>query len=224
MIIGDPSTFAIESGITKAYVRLGFRALGFFVLHIGGRRFGVYAPDATMLACSFGSVEDRIAHRGTHIAPFANEPGGVLADSFLDAIYAPEEEAKTLFGMTQSELSAFVYSKHLVWAPDGDEAFDDGSSVLQFDVGDRVRLIGFKCSDDYHHTPGTLSEYWLDADTYYAVLEQWRDAFLAEWSSAQKISEEEDQTPPNQALLPTPMSVTIPAAQEVAPATGAAHL
>ena len=35
----------------------------------------------------------------------------------------------------------------LVSAPDGDEAFDDGSYVLQFDVGDRVRLIAFKRPD-----------------------------------------------------------------------------
>ena len=32
------------------------------------------------------------------------------------------------------------------------------------------------------------------------------------------------KTEANKALVPTPMSVTIPAAQEVAPATGAAHL
>ena len=31
MLIGDPSEFAVESGITKAYERLSFRALGYFV-------------------------------------------------------------------------------------------------------------------------------------------------------------------------------------------------
>ena len=35
MIVGDPSIFAIESGITKAYERPSFLALGFFVLHVG---------------------------------------------------------------------------------------------------------------------------------------------------------------------------------------------
>jgi immunity protein 42 of polymorphic toxin system len=37
MIVGNPSIFAIESQITKAYESLSMRALGFFVVHIGGR-------------------------------------------------------------------------------------------------------------------------------------------------------------------------------------------
>jgi hypothetical protein len=57
-----------------AYERLGFLALGFFVIHIGGRCYGVRAQDATMLACSFSKVERRIAERGLHTAPFAAEP------------------------------------------------------------------------------------------------------------------------------------------------------
>ncbi len=37
-----------------------------------------------------------------------------------------------------------VWDSKLMWAPDGDEAFDDGSYVLQIDSGSLVRLIGFK--------------------------------------------------------------------------------
>jgi hypothetical protein len=57
MIVGDPSVFAIESEITRAYERLSFRALGYFVIYVCGRSYGVRAPDATMLACSFDAVE-----------------------------------------------------------------------------------------------------------------------------------------------------------------------
>jgi len=141
MTIGNPSDFAIESSITRAYARLSFRALGYFVIHIAGCRYGVHASDATMLACSLKEVDARISRRGTHAAPFATEFGGRIADALHVAIYAPEEEDKKVFGMSQVELCDFTYSRHLIWAPDGDEAFDDGSSVLQFDVGDRVRLI-----------------------------------------------------------------------------------
>ena len=45
-----------------------------------------------------------------------------------------------------------------MWAPDGDEPFDDASYVLQFDVKDRVRLIAFKSSEGYLHDPATLSD------------------------------------------------------------------
>jgi hypothetical protein len=34
MIIGDPSTFAIESTIAKAYSNLGYLALGMLVLRV----------------------------------------------------------------------------------------------------------------------------------------------------------------------------------------------
>ena len=88
MIVGDPRVFAIESKITKAYERLSFRALGFFVIHVSGRRYGVHSPEATMLACSFDQVENRTARCGTHTTPFAAEiSGGEIADAFLAAVY-----------------------------------------------------------------------------------------------------------------------------------------
>ena len=71
MIIGSPVTFAIESEISRAYAMVGARALGFFVLLIAGERYGVRAPDASLLACSLDEVELRLSRRGSHIAPFA---------------------------------------------------------------------------------------------------------------------------------------------------------
>ena len=191
MIIGDPSTFAIESGITQAYERLSLRGLGYFVIHIGGHRYGVHAPDATMLACSFDEVQERTNRRGRHTAPFANESdGGKVADSYRDAIFAPNHENQSFFNITQTAFSDLVYSNHIVWAPDGDEAFDDGSYVLHFDIGDRVRLIAFKgLENGYHHDPTTLTDVWLEADRFYLTLREWRDAFEVEWKSAPKTVE-----------------------------------
>lgn len=170
MIVGDRSTFAVESAITKAYARLSFRALGFFVIYVGGRRYGVYKPDATLLACSFDEVGNRIARRGEHAAPFAAElDAGKIADAVRNAIYA-EKPDESFFGNPRSEFRDLIYSNHLLWAPDGDEAFDDGSYVLQFDVEDRVRLIAFKTDEGYRHDPKTLSAVWLAADDFYQIL------------------------------------------------------
>ena len=206
MIIGDTSTFAIESEITKAYERLSFRALGFFNLHIGGMRYGVREADASMLACSLGAVEDRLARSGTHLAPFAvGVTGESIADAFRDAVYTPGQEEKSFFGMRQSAFSDFIYSKHLVWAPDGDEAFDDSSFVLHFDLGNQVRLIGFRSTKSYHHDSGTLRDVLLEADVFYGVLRDWRHAFLADWARHPIISEKEDQKWPNQTPHPTPL-------------------
>ena len=189
MIIGNPSIIGIESSITRAYERLSFRALGSFVIHVGGRCYGVKSPDATLLANSFDEVERRVAMRGSHTVPFATEAdAGIIADSFRNAIYA-ERQQESYFGIPRSEFSRMIHSRNIVWAPDGDEAFDDGSYVLQFDIGNRVRLVAFKCGQGYLHDPTTLSDQWLAGDDFYHVLQHWHDAFEAEWASMPKASE-----------------------------------
>ncbi len=189
MIVGNPSVFAIESSITRAYERLSFRALGFFVIHAGGRCYGRRSPESTMLACSYDEVERRIALQGSHTVPFASEPdAGQIADALRNALYA-EKGQQGHFGIPLAEFSDMIRSKRIVWAPDGDEAFDDGSYVLQFDVGDRVRLIGFKSSEGYRHDPSTLSDIWLAANDFYSVLQNWHDAFEDEWASMPKVSD-----------------------------------
>jgi len=194
MFIGDTSRFALESGITKAYERLGFRALGFFVIWICGKRYGVCAPDATLLACSFDAVRERIVRRSEHKAPFSQHPnGGQIADAYRDAIYAPDQENSEYFGISYWEFREILFSNDIQWAPDGDEAFDDWSHVLQFDVGNDVRLIAFRSEETgYHHSPETLADITIPADEFYGVLSQWSDAFEQEWIAAPKISESED--------------------------------
>ncbi|MGA9793666.1 MAG: Imm42 family immunity protein [Terriglobales bacterium] len=188
MIIGDPSVFAIESSITRAYERLSLRGLGFFVIYVNGRCYGKREPDNTMLACSHDVVEKCIAMRGSHAVPFATQSdAGKIADAFRNAIYA-EMRLESYFGIPLSEFSDMIWSRQIVWIPDGDEAFDDGSYVLQFDVQDRVRLIAFKSGPGYLHDAATLSDIWLAADDFYRVLQHWHDAFEVEWASAPKVS------------------------------------
>jgi Immunity protein 42 len=182
MIIGNPFVFAIESSITRAYERLSLRALGSFVVHVGGLSYGVKREDATMLACSFDEVEKRLARRGKHTAPFAEElDGGKIADAFRKAIFT-DDPSGSYFGMLLAEFRELFYATRAdrMWAPDGDQAFDDGSFVLQFDVDDRVRLIAFKSGEAHLHDPTTLRDVWLSADTFYGVLRQW----LSWWSGA----------------------------------------
>lgn len=195
MLIGDLNRFAIESSITTAYERLSFRALGCFVMHIGGICYGVRKPDATMLACSWDEVEQRLAERGKHNLDFAEHPvAGEIADAVRFAIYAPDQEDKYFFGLSQPDFSQCIHSQKLVWAPDGNEAFDDGSFVLQFDVGNRVRLIAFKTSPGYYHDPSTLRDVWLEAEEFYQILKAWHAAFASEWQAAPKIPERDGRT------------------------------
>jgi hypothetical protein len=192
MIVGDSSVFAIESGLTAAYERLSLRGLGFFIIHVGGYCYGVRAPRATALALPYDGIGKRIADRGKHTAPFSTEPDpGKIAGAFRNAIYAEEQE-ESFFGVPLAEFIALDHSSHLSdWTTQfGDEAFDDGSYVLQFDVDDRVRLIGYKSGGvDYRHAEGTLRDVWLPGDDFYAILQYWRDAFVTEWAASPKISE-----------------------------------
>lgn len=186
MIVGDPRTFAIESEVSRAYESLSCRGLGFFVIHLGGLTYGVRAADATMLACSFDEVEERLRERGAHCAFLSTEPdAGKISDAIRMGLYSPDE-CETYLGVNRTEFMKVVYSSRVIWAPDGDEAFDDRSFVLQFDVGQRVRLIGFRCDEGFGHDPSTLRDIWLEAGQFYAVLDEWRRRFEADWVAAPK--------------------------------------
>jgi hypothetical protein len=189
LIVGNPSVFAIESSITRAYERLSLRALGLFVIHIGGSSYGQLSSNSTMLACSFDEVARRIASRGGHTVPFASEPdAGKVANAVRNALYA-EQQHERYFGVPRREFIDMIRLKRVVWAPDGDEAFDDSSYVLQFDVGNRVRLIAFKCGRGVSHDPDTIHDVWLETTDFYHTLQHWYDAFQAEWTSAPKLAD-----------------------------------
>jgi hypothetical protein len=156
--------------------RFGF----FFTLMIQGRRFGVHEEDATMLANSFDEVCRRIAGRGRHGAPFGIDGSPYeIATATVTVRYGDPLGKANLFGMTHDELAELVYEHRLVWAPDGDAAFDDGSHVLHLDVGDRVRLVAFKRGDERLFDPATLVDQWLPIDEFYSVLEGWRESLMS---------------------------------------------
>jgi hypothetical protein len=189
MIVGTLAVFAIESGISQVHERPSLRALGFFVIHVGGFRYGVYEDDSTMLANSFDEVGRRISDQGCHSCPFALEAeAGKIADAVSQALYGDGPDDESFWGMSRSELRKLVSSKDLLWAPDGDAAFDDGSYVLQFDVEERVRLIAFQRPVGLFHEPATLRDVWITTQRYYLTLQQWRDDFEASWTAEVKLA------------------------------------
>ena len=195
MLIGHPDRFAIESHITRAYARPGFLALGYFVLHVGGRAYGVRESDATLLAVAFDVVEERLAQRNTHQAAFATYPdGAALFDTLMASIYDDAEDVNTCCGVSRSKLTEIIEAQNLKWC-DPDEAFDDGTTLFHFDEGSRVRLLATNEGDpkSWRHNPETFRDVWLDADEFYRVLQEWRDSFLAEWSRTDKIPMSEDR-------------------------------
>jgi hypothetical protein len=187
MVVGNAAVFALESTITRAYAEPGLRALGLFVVYIGGHRFGVYSADASLLANSFDEVARRILDRGQHTAAFSTEPNAAdIVDAICRALYIEELKDQKFVGLEEKQFTEILYSNHLMWIPDGDAAFDDGSHVVQFDVQDRVRLIGFKRTQDAVHDAESLVELWLSGDTFYKTLEDWQVTFGKEWGAMPK--------------------------------------
>ena len=135
-----------------------------------------------MLACSFDAVGRRISQRGAHVCAFGAEAdAGAIADSVSLAIYADLPPGQMFWSIKTQRLVDQVYSRNLLWAPDGDEAFDDGSCILQFDVQDRSRVIAFKRDSAHLHDPQTLQDVWLKQDDFYGTLQKWHQQFEDEW-------------------------------------------
>ena len=189
MVIGNPSVFAIESIILRAYQRLSFRALGQFVVHVKGRRYGVYEPDATMLAVSLDEISRRLSGRGSHTASFSSEANAErIATAYRMAVYS-ETQLDDYCGLDRDEFCKQLYASRICWAPYGDEAFDDHSHILHFDCDDRIRLIAFQSSNGYSIDRRSLCDLWLPATGFYGTLQTWHDAFTEEWQRLPKSSD-----------------------------------
>lgn len=192
MIIGDPETFAIESKITRAYKSPGKRGLGFFVIYVGGRHFGFKESDATILATAFDGVCRRIAGRGSHNSQLPLDADAMkIAVAFSHENYVGNMADVQLYGIPWPAFFRILDSNGCVWAPDGEEGFDDHSRVLQFDEGDTVRLIAFHDTAGYEVEPGSLREVRLSQEYFYAILEEWRSRFENEWLSRPKEPEDD---------------------------------
>jgi hypothetical protein len=185
IVIGNPEVFAIESSITEAFDSAGRRALGYFVISVAGKSYGVRSPTATLLACSFDAVERRIQRRGTHCLPFElNVSAAEVVDVVRAALYEDSRQNGTYFGHTAEQFEQLLTTCEIVWAPDGDAAFDDGGHVIQLDQGAMVRLIAFKNAAESRVVAGSIREVYMLAPDFYGVLESWVRAFEMQWGQS----------------------------------------
>ena len=170
--------------MSEVYEGRGQMALGYFAIDIMDCSYGIVKPEATLLACSYYSVIDRIELRGSHVAPFSSElDGKKIAQKFYDYKYGEASDNCGVFGLLRSEFMDIFHSNGIIWAPDGDQAFDDGSFVLQFDIDSRVRLLGFRVDDQGAVDVSSFSDCFMEAHEFYAVLQNWASAFILDWQT-----------------------------------------
>lgn len=173
---------AIESSITCAYKQESLLALGYFLIHVGGEQFGVKSSDATLLASSFNAVQMRIAHKGAHRAPqLAAASADEISRSVMQALYWRNPGTRRYFGMPHERYANSLHHNNLIWAPDGDAAFDDGSHIIQFDLDDQVRIIAFKSTKEDRIDLSV--DMIVPSKYFYGTLSAWVDAFKKDVAS-----------------------------------------
>ncbi len=117
----------------------------------------------------------------------ADVPAAEIAAAYLDAVYRDNARAD-YFGLSQHQFVDALQSSGSIWAPDGDEAFDDGSHVLQFVVGSYVRIVAFVNTESPDDLSGTISEQWMDPDLFYGIASGWKTLFAMERASRLKAN------------------------------------
>lgn len=182
MIFGNPKFLAVESEVLKYYEQRSSRALGFIVIHVGGMEYGLREADATMLACILDGSQRRLDQRGQHVCTFDYAPAEDIAAALMEIIYE-EEVREDFWGLDPEAFHKHIHYKNLLWSQSGDEAFDDGSHVVQIDVGSRVRVLAFKRTSE-GIDPRTLRDVWIEDVEFYNILSDWLKAFEANWTLA----------------------------------------
>ncbi len=142
-----------------------------------------------MLNASYDEVQKRVREQGLHAAPFAEEAAASeIADLTIKSLYGDQPASFGAWGMTQDELNTLIYSNDLLWAPDGDAAFDDRAHIFQFDVDERVRVISFQRGEDQPgFEPTTLRDLWVASSEYYGLLSSWIEKYEEAITAAPRL-------------------------------------
>ncbi len=152
MLFGNKEKFAIEFEVKEIYHDKRFIGDGFFVVYIDGFMYGRKEDDATSFGCIRSTLKYFDVLQSPSKNPFNKYECYELCDKFYDTAYRMERRYK------EEEIKDFIKEAEITydkrenclldyWTP-MEEAFDDGSFVLQLNEGDSVRLLGFKTSDD----------------------------------------------------------------------------
>lgn len=176
IVLGHSDSFMLDTCVSFIYP--GNRitnAIGWFNIWISGHRYGCHEPDSTALAHSYDCVGAIIRNRGGHTSALSEYSADDVALRLGGACFG-DLEFTEVQGMSSDELYADVIRRRLWWAPDGDEAFDDGSNVILFDVGAHVRLVGFRMTDDAESVVD-VHESTVPEAVFYDLLIEWRNGF-----------------------------------------------
>lgn len=181
---GNRSIFGIESGVFEFIENPNQLGIGYFIIQMDGKEFGVKKERATILGNSYWEIKARLARKGRHTISFGEvASAAAISCSIANIIYNRHFKSEILNAEEIDELVRKLYENDLVWAPDGDSAFDDGSHIIQIDCENYVRLICFNNDETEDATLNSIVDLKISSLEYYGILADWRAQFSQNWTS-----------------------------------------
>jgi hypothetical protein len=170
-LIGDRNQFAFDIRVCRLTPNLYYKGIGYFLIYVNGVRYGLSHCEAETLVSPYEAMKKRLQFRGGHVAEFSQYPD---PKEIALAVWEPgygEVQKETYAGLPIDRVVEMVHSGHIDWFPCGGSGFDDGSDIIQFDIGDKVRIIGYRVLDIYG-TLADITDIQMPADEFYSLLQQ----------------------------------------------------
>ncbi|NIJ64636.1 hypothetical protein FHR20_001567 [Sphingomonas leidyi] len=156
--------------------------IGYFLIHVGGKQYGVKKPRACVMGNSYNEIVSRISQEGEHRLSFSSKiDSKELSIYIANSIYNRGFEGGVIPAQWSKEIDDSLYANALMWAPDGDSAFDDGSHIVQVDDEQRVRITAFVNAETQGEFENSISDVILGQETFYETLGAWAREFDGQW-------------------------------------------
>lgn len=182
MIEIDAGEFGIRTHIEEVFTKPHVMAMGSHRFRVGSNWYGCAEPDATLLGCSRDAIVERLQQRGRRVSDgLGDQDPAMVMQAWLVSEYGRDIVPwAPINGMDRERLNKAIHFNYVRMAPDGDAAFDDGSQILQFDVGETVLIVACRIGGEAGWPVAKdLSVARLPAGAFYSALEEWLRAFDA---------------------------------------------
>lgn len=190
MLFGDKKVFGIEFEVKELYHNKSFIGDGFFVVYIDGFMYGIREDDASSFGAILWTLKESCSSFIHMKNPFNNFEDFEICDKFYDANYRSEnrypEKTKMDYDCTYlvkpgcDERDGNLANRFLIYWAQMEEAFDDGSFILQINEEKYIRILGFKASANYdvenvHSAKVPIEDFFSTLQSVITELERYAD-------------------------------------------------
>lgn len=179
MLIGSIKRFAIEYTIREFYEN-NFIGDGKFLVYINGIPYGQNRDDSTTFSCIIPELGKRIITRKITDKILRENGHAEIAHNYYDCFFADEPKT-TYFGLSKKDFEKVIIENNCSW--NGmDEAFDDGSFILQINMNSTTtKLIGFKAISCFPVEIEKISTIEISVDVFNTTIQQFIESLKTDF-------------------------------------------